>query len=114
MRPAGRSGEWQQVCTEAELAEGRFREFMLADQPCFVFRRRNRLFAYRNLCPHLGITLNWLPGQFMDSDHCFIHCANHGALFTPEAGDCIAGPCQGERLTPVAVRAHNGLIEARL
>lgn len=50
----------------------------------------------------------------MDLDNCFIHCATHGALFTPESGDCIAGPCEGDRLVPVEVRVSNGTIEARL
>lgn len=105
---------WTPVCADTELADDQFREFQLGDQPCFLFRRRGQLFAYRNRCPHLGITLNWVPERFMDLDNCFIHCSTHGALFTPESGDCITGPCEGDQLTPVALQVKNDYIEARL
>ncbi|GGY83381.1 Rieske (2Fe-2S) protein [Marinobacter zhanjiangensis] len=105
---------WVAVCREADIANEQFREFHLGEQPCFVFRRQGQLHAYRNQCPHLGITLNWMPERFMDLDNCFIHCANHGALFVPESGDCIAGPCEGDRLMAVALRVVDGSIEARL
>ncbi|MFC4260253.1 Rieske (2Fe-2S) protein [Marinobacter lacisalsi] len=105
---------WVTVCPDEEVANDQFREFHLGDQPCFLFRRRGELHAYRNQCPHLGIPLNWMPEKFMDLDNCFIHCATHGALFTPESGDCIAGPCQGDRLIPVKVRVSGGVIEASL
>ncbi|MFW5824796.1 MAG: Rieske (2Fe-2S) protein [Marinobacter sp.] len=114
MGAAPDGGNWHRVCPETALTGGRFHEFTLEGQPCFVFRHGNRLLAYRNLCPHLGITFNWRPGQFMDADGCFIHCANHGALFTPESGECIAGPCQGDRLIPVSLRVRDRDIEARL
>lgn len=105
---------WVAICADSEVADDQFREFQLGEQPCFLFRRQGRLHAYRNQCPHLGIPLNWMPETFMDLDNCFIHCATHGALFTPESGDCIAGPCEGDRLIPVEVRINKGNIEARL
>lgn len=105
---------WVAVCPEADIANEQFREFLLGEQPCFLFRRQGQLHAYRNQCPHLGITLNWMPERFMDLDNCFIHCANHGALFVPESGDCIAGPCEGDRLIAVSLRVSDGNIEARL
>lgn len=106
--------DWQPLCAETDIANDQFHEFQLSGEPCFLFRRGGRLFGYRNRCPHLGITLNWMPARFMDLDNCFLHCSTHGALFTPESGDCIAGPCQGDRLTPVALRINDGTIEARL
>ncbi|MFL1404715.1 Rieske (2Fe-2S) protein [Marinobacter sp. M1N3S26] len=105
---------WTPVCPESGVANDQFQEFQLDGEPCFLFRRRGRLFAYRNRCPHLGIPLNWMPERFLDPDNCFIHCVNHGALFTPESGDCIAGPCQGDRLMSVPLRIADGTIEARL
>ena len=69
----------------------------------FALRHDGEMRAYVNQCPHLGIELNWMPGRFMDSDGCFIQCATHGALFLPKSGECIAGPCQGDALTPLEV-----------
>jgi nitrite reductase/ring-hydroxylating ferredoxin subunit len=34
----------------------------------------------------------------MDSEAVFIRCATHGALFEPQTGLCIQGPCRGESL----------------
>jgi len=39
-----------------------------------------------------------------------IVCATHGATFRPEDGYCIAGPCAGDRLEPVAVRVERGIV----
>ncbi len=110
---------WQAVCQHGELAEGRFVEFTLGNggqggQTGFAFEREGRLFAYLNRCPHLGIELNWMPGRFMDVDNCFIQCANHAALFIPESGQCIAGPCQGDALTPLEVAEDSGTVLVRL
>ncbi|MDL0432473.1 Rieske 2Fe-2S domain-containing protein [Marinobacter sp. TBZ242] len=111
---------WQTVCEHADLAQGRFVEFSLTDdtgaegeQSGFAFEREGRLYAYLNRCPHLGIELNWMPGRFMDLDNCFIQCANHAALFIPENGQCIAGPCQGDALTPLEVTEDGGAILVR-
>jgi nitrite reductase/ring-hydroxylating ferredoxin subunit len=30
-------------------------------------------------------------------------CRNHGALFAPEDGLCLAGPCEGESLDPLRI-----------
>ena len=47
--------------------------------------------------------LDWVPDRFMSEDGSYIMCATHGALFEIEDGDCIAGPCAGDRLTDVPV-----------
>jgi nitrite reductase/ring-hydroxylating ferredoxin subunit len=62
--------------------------------------------AFVNWCPHLGIELNFMPDQFMDSDNQFIMCANHGALFEIDSGDCLSGPCSGDKLIPVPLEVR--------
>ncbi|MEP1213520.1 MAG: Rieske 2Fe-2S domain-containing protein [Marinobacter sp.] len=111
----------QAVCQRSELSGGQFVEFTLGnghdrqnERSGFIFEREGNLYAYLNHCPHLGIELNWMPGRFMDPDNCFIQCANHAALFIPENGECIAGPCQGEALTPLEVTDDSGTILVRL
>ncbi|MEQ9545850.1 MAG: Rieske 2Fe-2S domain-containing protein [Marinobacter sp.] len=114
---------WHKVCSPDELADDRFLEFTLisgnpedqtTDQRGFVFRRNGKVYGYLNRCPHLGIELNWMPGRFMDSDNCFIQCSTHSALFLPDSGECIAGPCQGEALVSLEVAESRHAIEVRL
>ena len=114
---------WQTVCPVSELAPGQFLEFRLREKARepegmpltgFLFLDGNVPRAYLNVCPHLGIELNWMPGRFMDSDNLFIQCSTHGALFKPGDGECIAGPCQGDALTRLEVREQDGQLEVRL
>ncbi len=44
-----------------------------------------------------------MPDMFLDYERSLIQCSNHDAKFRIEDGECIAGPCIGERLTPVAI-----------
>lgn len=74
----------------------------------FVVRRGAQVFAYLNRCPHRGIALEWVADQFLDTEQRLIQCATHGALFRIETGECIAGPCTGQRLTPVSVTIKQG------
>ncbi|MGM0767756.1 MAG: Rieske (2Fe-2S) protein [Pseudomonadota bacterium] len=101
---------WQKVCQLDDLSNGGAIEFILptgTGEPDtvalrgFVLLHNGRPRAFVNRCPHLGIELNWSPGRFLDADHCFVQCSTHGALFLPDSGECIAGPCQGEALTPL-------------
>jgi len=40
--------------------------------------------------------------RFLDASASLIHCAQHGALFLIESGECVAGPCEGEQLQALA------------
>jgi nitrite reductase/ring-hydroxylating ferredoxin subunit len=64
-------------------------------------REKQSFFIYRNQCPHLGVPLEWRPDDFIDPDSELLRCATHGALFLPETGECVAGPCRGQFLTPI-------------
>ena len=97
--------DWLPVCQLDELAAAGAVEFRLpCGSPGFVLARPRGPQAFLNHCPHLGLELNWQPGQFMDVDRCFIQCATHGALFNPDSGLCIAGPCQGDRLQALELK----------
>ncbi len=58
--------------------------------------------AYRNVCPHVPIPLD-RGGEPLLTDTGFLACRNHGALFDVENGRCVAGPCEGESLAPIAI-----------
>ena len=73
-----------------------------------VVRRNNRVFGYINRCPHTGGPLDWMPDQFLSIDKHHIQCATHAALFRLDDGICVAGPCAGDRLTPVPMQVEAG------
>lgn len=68
-----------------------------------VIRTGDRVFAYRNACPHRRLPLDFHPGRFLTTDGDFILCTNHVALFRIEDGVCVDGPCVGTGLEPVPV-----------
>ncbi len=60
--------------------------------------------------PACGQALNWAPGQFLKSAQGHLVCAAHGASFELQHGDCVAGPCRGDRLRAVPVSVVAGEI----
>jgi nitrite reductase/ring-hydroxylating ferredoxin subunit len=83
--------------------------------PVILLRRGGIVLAYVNRCPHMGLSLNWLPNQFLDASGELLLCANHGALFRIENGLCVVGPCRGQSLLPLVVRVGpDGWIELAL
>ena len=56
------------------------------------------------LCPHVGSPLDWAPDRFIAFDGFHLLCGTHGALFRPEDGYCVSGPCAGASLERVMVR----------
>ena len=68
-----------------------------------VLRRQGDVVqAWLNICPHAGRRLDYAPGQFL-LDQGRLVCAAHGASFELEQGVCVAGPCRGASLVPLAV-----------
>ena len=90
-----------------DLANDEAREFSIetaqGEVNLFVVKHQDEIYAYQNKCPHLGIPLNWQPDEFMSMDSEHIQCSTHGALFKPENGHCILGPCSGQKLTSLAL-----------
>ena len=100
------------LCAEAEIAEGKGRGFVLGSgterEAIFVIRWRGMLHGYRNSCPHAGTPLDWPDDRFFDSAGEFLICGTHGAVFRPEDGFSIEGPCSGRSLARIALRVENG------
>jgi nitrite reductase/ring-hydroxylating ferredoxin subunit len=76
----------------------------------FVVHKNGEFFAYLNQCPHTGASLEWQQDQFLDLDKELIQCATHDALFIIDSGECIAGPCAGDSLQPLALSIHQDKI----
>ncbi|MDE3010947.1 MAG: Rieske 2Fe-2S domain-containing protein [Pseudomonadota bacterium] len=74
----------------------------------FAVRFRGTVHAWVNRCPHQGTPLDWEPGEFFDEQGRHLACATHGALFEPDSGRCVAGPCRGARLQAIAVQERDG------
>ncbi len=74
----------------------------------FAVKQAGRVYVYLNSCPHLGVSLDWAPDEFLDAAGKLIICATHGAEFRIEDGVAISGPCVGNRLIPVAFQIEDG------
>lgn len=100
------STPWHALCAVSDIEEDTSKSFAANDIELFAVKKDGQLYAYQNRCPHLGVELNWLEDQFLDSDNALIQCATHGALFLIEDGRCVSGPCNGQALValPTAIR----------
>ncbi|MFL6591484.1 MAG: Rieske (2Fe-2S) protein [Luteimonas sp.] len=72
-----------------------------------LHRDGDQVRAWLNVCPHAGRRLDWAPGKFLTSRDGLLVCAVHGASFELHAGECVAGPCRGERLRAVPVEVRD-------
>ncbi len=103
------SGEWR--CPAADVPPGRTVKFRLAiagrEVEAFVVGHAGGHHAWLNRCPHVGTPLDLWPNEFLDEEGRTIVCATHGAVFEPDTGRCVAGPCAGDALTPLPLR-HEG------
>jgi nitrite reductase/ring-hydroxylating ferredoxin subunit len=95
------------LCRIDEIEDGEGKGLTLGEGPdaleIVVVREGERVYGYVNSCPHTGTPLEWIEDEFMSEDGGHILCHTHGALFRIEDGHCVAGPCAGDALTPVAV-----------
>ena len=73
-----------------------------------LYREGDSVRGFLNICPHAGRRLDWAPGQFLKSREGHMVCAAHGASFALDSGQCVAGPCKGDRLRAVAVHVRDG------
>ena len=107
------AGRERLICASDALSEGgtgvRFEVRRAgAVLPAFAVRFRGIARAYLNECQHQATELDWDPGEFFDAERLYLVCATHGACYDPSSGACIAGPCAGARLAPVAIRERDG------
>ncbi len=84
------------VCVNAADASGE-------EAVVFFVRYDGRPFGYLNRCVHVPMELDWVEGQFFESSGLYLMCATHGAIYAPDTGKCVGGPCRGARLRSVTV-----------
>ena len=98
------------ICRADELTDGgRAVRFTLPigepaqELACFVIAYDGKVYGYVNSCPHRGTELDWQAGEVFEETGLYLMCATHGALFEPDSGLCVGGPCQGAKLRPLAI-----------
>jgi len=107
---AGPPRDWPErsICGLDELDDPGAKGFYVGDGEWpfrgFVIRKGAEIFAYANICPHRRHPLDMLPDAFLVDDGRMIRCASHGALFSPETGMCLTGPCSGRSLMKLEAR----------
>lgn len=91
------------------------RDFSVGDMlfSLLLIRRNGQIYAYENFCPHAGYPLERPDGRVVVQQGRYIVCTAHGASFEAETGDCVGGPCLGERLRPLPIAVENGLVLMR-
>jgi nitrite reductase/ring-hydroxylating ferredoxin subunit len=97
----------QVLCQTSDIEDPGSKSFEVKVQnetrSVFVVHKDGQFYGYINECPHTGANLEWQEDQFLDMDNALIQCATHDALFTIDEGLCIAGPCNGDSLTPIEI-----------
>jgi nitrite reductase/ring-hydroxylating ferredoxin subunit len=104
------------VCPSEDLAEASLGVRFPIDAATngFAIRFLGQVRAYVNRCPHLGTELDWQPGDFFEESGLYLVCSTHGAIFEPDTGKCVAGPCRGASLEPMQVREREGQVFVEL
>lgn len=75
-----------------------------------LIKRNGVLHAWLDACPHYstGTPMSWKADAYFNGDKSHLACHSHGALFDIETGECVLGPCLGQRLTPVEFTVSDG------
>ncbi|MGY0219803.1 Rieske (2Fe-2S) protein [Endozoicomonadaceae bacterium StTr2] len=103
-----------QLCQSSDIQDPGAKGFSDDNYNILVVHKDGQFYGYRNSCPHIGVPLEWMPDEFLDKEQRLIMCANHGAEFLIETGECIAGPCSGQSLTAVPVEVKDGVLYAEI
>lgn len=76
----------------------------------FVVRFDGVAHAYLNQCAHVPMELDWQEGRFFDASGLYLMCATHGAVYAPDSGECVGGPCRGAALAKLQVEERDGQV----
>jgi nitrite reductase/ring-hydroxylating ferredoxin subunit len=88
------------LCNSQDLVEGGLAvpfDVTYAGQTCraFAIRFEGRPHAFLNRCTHVAMEMDFQPNRFFDDTGQWLLCATHGAVYAPDTGDCVGGPCRG-------------------
>jgi len=97
------------ICDAATLVDGGKGvranvHYLGREASIFFVRFDEKVYGYLNQCAHVPMELDWNEGQFFDDSGLYLICATHGAIYAPESGRCVGGPCRGAKLRAVQVQ----------
>ena len=103
------------ICESAALVNSgkalRFEvEYFGERAPAFVLRFEDRVYGYLNRCGHMPMELDWREGEVFDASGRELICSTHGAVYAPQNGKCLGGPCGGTPLVALRVEEHEGKV----
>jgi nitrite reductase/ring-hydroxylating ferredoxin subunit len=100
------------VVADADLHDGMSHTFRFQrdDETMegFVIRHNGQIHAYINLCPHAGEPIADGKNSAFNTDKRYLICREHFALFDPETGKCVSGPCPIRDLFRLHAKVENG------
>ena len=95
-----------------EMRPGSVKKFWLVCQKYrvdgFLINYQGKFHAYVNRCRHMTTPLDFVRYQFFTEDGQRLICMTHGALYEPDSGLCIEGPCRGLSLYRLPVLVDQG------
>lgn len=103
------------LCAAEDLEEGGLgvRFSVALDQReigAFVVRFDGAAHGYLNQCAHVPMELDWQEGRFFDASGLYLMCATHGAVYAPDSGECVGGPCRGASLAKLRIEERDGQV----
>lgn len=109
------AGNKRLICDADALVEGargvRFTvERHGRPEPAFVVRYDGTARAFLNRCAHVPVQLDWNEGEFFDLSRLYLICSTHGAMYLPDSGHCVGGPCGGRGLVRLRVEETDGKV----
>jgi nitrite reductase/ring-hydroxylating ferredoxin subunit len=112
------AGRERVICASAALTEGgdgvRFEVVRYGERVgAFAVRFGGAVHAYLNRCAHVAVELDWQPGKFFDSTGLVLICSTHGAIYDPESGACLGGPCGRGGLEKLAIEERDGVVRLK-
>lgn len=88
------------LCESDDLQEGGLAlgfDVVYAGQTAraFAIRYKGVPHAYLNRCTHVPVELDSREGEILDDSGQWLMCSMHGAVYAPDSGVCLGGPCRG-------------------
>ena len=102
------------LCCSADLVDGGNAvpfDVVYGGQTCraFAIRYQGRVSAFLNRCSHVAMEMDFQPNRFFDDTGQWLLCATHGAVYRPDTGKCVEGPCRGG-LIRITLAERDGVV----
>ena len=104
------------ICDSSALVDsGRAVRFEISSpdgqpQVAIALRYQGRVYGYVNACRHIPIELDLQDGNVFDLSGQYLVCSMHGALYLPNNGRCVSGPCRGQSLQALSLYEADGKV----